>query len=32
VIDNASSDSTTDALSAHMGKMLQDQITELRGV
>ena len=32
VVDNADSDSTTDALSAHMGKVLQDQITELSWV
>lgn len=32
VVDSADSDSTTDALSAHMGKLLQDQIRELSGV
>ena len=32
VVDDANSDSTTDALSAHMGKVLQDQITELKWV
>ena len=32
VVDSADSDSTTDALSAHMGKVLQDQIRELSGV
>jgi hypothetical protein len=29
VIDNVSSDSSTDALSANMGKVLQDQIDNL---
>ena len=31
VVDNANSESTTDALSAHMGKVLQDQINNLSG-
>jgi hypothetical protein len=29
VVDDANSDSTTDALSAHMGKVLQNQINNL---
>lgn len=32
VIDNADSESTSDALSAHMGKVLQDQITDLQWI
>lgn len=32
VVDDANSSSTTDALSARMGKVLQDQVTELRWV
>lgn len=32
VVDDANSDSTTDALSAHMGKVLQNQINNLAGV
>lgn len=31
IVDDANSDSTTDALSAHMGKVLQDQINNLVG-
>ena len=31
VVDDVNSDSTTDALSAHMGKVLQDQINNLSG-
>ena len=32
VVDDANSDSTTDALSTHMGKVLQNQINNLAGV
>lgn len=32
VVDSVNSDSTTDALSAHMGKVLQDQITNMSGL
>ncbi len=32
VVDDVNSDSTTDALSAHMGKVLQNQINNLAGV
>lgn len=32
VVDDANSVSTTDALSAHMGKVLQDQITDLQWI
>lgn len=32
VIDDVTSDSATDALSAHMGKVLQDQITNMSGL
>lgn len=32
IVDNAESESTSDALSAHMGKVLQDQITDLQWI